>query len=351
MISSYGLVLRKAGYHVIEANSGSVALKMAQQHLPDLILSDIHMPGGDGSTLLHDLRNDPELKSKQIVLMTGKPEQSTPRRIMEEGADDFLAKPATMEALLGCVKARFSRASISWRVEDGTLANLRSAVPANLPHEFFTPMAGIIGLMEILRSSYADLTPAEIEDIHTDVYRSALRLNRTLRNYLLILEIQTASAKPLSKPLSPGQLEESINSGVEEALRLNERRDDVTIRVKPCAIAVKPADLSRMVEELVDNAFKFSRLGTPVVVELGEGRLLVTDEGRGLTSEEIGSIGAFQQFDRKKYEQQGLGLGLILVRKICESSGATFSLESQSGKGTRAQIAFPPATTVNCLKR
>ena len=259
---------------------------------------------------------------------------------MEAGADDFLIKPVSMEALLGCVAARLSRASINWRVEGQMLADLRSSVPSNLPHEFFTPMAGIIGLMEVLRSS-SDLTTEEIKNIHEDVYRSALRLNRTLRNYLLILEIQTLPVSPLPEPLATRQLEESVKKGVEEALRLNERRDDVTLRVQAGAIAVKTSDLARMVEELVDNAFKFSRQGTPVVVALENGRLVVTDEGRGLTSEEIGRIGAFQQFDRKKYEQQGLGLGLVLVQKVCAPYQATLSLESEPGKGTRAQIAFP----------
>src|SRR5476651_1915714 len=113
----FGLALRRYGYHVIEAGSGVTGLQMARQHLPDLILSDIHMPGGDGSTLLRDIRHDPELKSKQVVLMTGRPELVTARKGMEEGADDFLVKPINLASLLNCVKARFSRASISWRVE------------------------------------------------------------------------------------------------------------------------------------------------------------------------------------------------------------------------------------------
>ena len=130
-----------------------------------------------------------------------------------------------------------------------------------------------------------------------------------------------------------------------EALRLNQRREDVTVRVNACSISLKPEDLSRMVEELVDNACKFSRQGTPVKVELGaDGRLIITDEGRGLTSEEIDRIGAFQQFDRKKNEQQGLGLGLVLVQKLTALCKAEFSMNSQPGKGTQAQIAFPSAS-------
>ncbi len=98
----------------------------------------------------------------------------------------------------------------------------------------------------------------------------------------------------------------------------------------------------RIVEELVDNAFKFSRQGSSVSVELAsDRRLVVTDQGRGMTPDEVERIGAFQQFDRKKYEQQGLGLGLILVQKMCALNRATFALESNPGRGTRAEVAFP----------
>jgi len=338
----FTIALGRKGYRVIEADSGITGLALARQHLPDLILSDIHMPGGDGPTLLRDIRRDPELRSKQVVLMTGRPDLVTPRKGMEEGADDFLEKPVGLDALLNCVEARFNRASISWRVEDQQLAQLRSSVPANLPHEFFTPLAGIIGLMEILRSDFPALAPAEVTDIHNDIYQSALRLHRTLRNYLLILDLQTASSETLPRPLLPAEVEESIQSGVKEALRQNKREEDVTVQMKACSIAVKPGDLSRIVEELVDNGCKFSRQGTPVKLELtASGHLIITDGGRGLTAEEIGRIGAFQQFDRKKHEQQGLGLGLVLVQKLTALYGATFLIKSRPGEGTQVTVTFP----------
>jgi len=342
MLYSYGLMLRKSGYRVLEASSGSLGFKMAQQHLPDLILSDINMPGGDGTKLLRDLRADAALKSVQIVLMTGKPELATPRRVMEEGADDFLVKPVSMGALLACLEARFNRASVDWRVEDKIVDRLRSAVPANLPHEFFTPMAAIIGLSELLVGDAANMTSTEIDEIADGIHQSALRLNRTLRNYLQILELQSLQPDPLPGSLLPRLVEECIYAGVNAALRLNPRKDDIIVLIKASSLRVKGEDLSRMVEEIVDNACKFSRKGTPIQVTLSDdGAMVVTDQGRGMTPEQINQIGAFQQFDRKRYEQQGLGLGLLLVQKLTRLHGAKFEVTSEPGKGTRVQIAFP----------
>ncbi len=342
---TFGKALREVGYNVLEADSGVVGLALARQHLPDLILSDIQMPGGDGTTLLREIRHDPVLKARQLVLMTGRPDIVTPRKGMEDGADDFLVKPVGLDDLLKCVEARLKRASISWRVEDERLAQLRSLVPPQLPHELFTPMAGIIGLTEILRADISELTSGEVSDILNDLHQSGLRLHRTLRNYLLILDLQTVVPDTLFGSMSPCQVEASIHAGVKEALQLNKREDDVIVHVSSCSIAVKPESLNRIVEELVDNACKFSRQGTRVEVELSsDGRLTITDHGRGLTKEDIIHIGAFQQFDRKKQEQQGLGLGLVLVQKLADLYQVKISITSQLGEGTQVEIALPLAS-------
>jgi two-component system, sensor histidine kinase and response regulator len=335
-----GISLRRNGYNVINADSGETGLAAARQYLPDLILCDIHMPGGNGTTLLQEVRRDPELRSKQVVLMTGRPDLVSARQGMEEGADDFLVKPVSLDALLNCIKARLSRASINWRVEDTTLVRLRSSVPAQLTHELFTPLAGIIGLMELLRSESSTFAVNEVADIHESIYLSSLRMHRTLRNYLLILE--TEPVKPgTASPLPPEKVEDYALRGIKEALRMSPRAEDMAVRINGCSLPIRPDDLSHIVEELVDNAFKFSRQGTPVVVDLtAQGVLTVTDCGRGLTEEQISHIGAFQQFDRKKYEQQGLGLGLMLVKKLTAECGAKFSLTSVPGNGTKAQVTF-----------
>jgi signal transduction histidine kinase len=334
------VALRQSGYHVIEADSGVKGLECARKFLPDLILSDINMPGGDGSTLLRDIRSDLELRSRPVVLMTGRPDLVSQRKGMEEGADDFLLKPVSFEALRNCLEARFKRASINWRVENRMLNQLRSSVPPHLPHEFFTPLAGIIGLMEILCTDFSQYVPKEVRDINKDVHQSALRLYRTLRNYLLILDLPNAERGPLP-PLTAREVEKCIQAGADEVLKLNQRREDVTIEVMACPILAKSRDFSLIVEELIDNACKFSRPGTPVSVELKpDGRLTVTDEGRGLTAAEIVQIEAFRQFDRTRQEQPGLGLGLVLVQQLAAGCGAKFFMNSRPGEGTQVEITF-----------
>jgi CheY-like chemotaxis protein len=113
-----GLALRRDGYRVIEADSGVAGLHMAKQHLPDLILTDIDMPGGDGASLLRAIRRDIDLKSRQVVLMTGTAELLLLGKGIEEEPDASLVKPISLQELLSCVKAQFDPDPVGQTSED-----------------------------------------------------------------------------------------------------------------------------------------------------------------------------------------------------------------------------------------
>jgi CheY-like chemotaxis protein len=114
--------LQANGHKVIDANSGVSGLEMARRHRPDLILSDIFMPGGDGSSLLRGVRLDPEPKSTLVVFMSGMLEQFAEPKDPIEKPDGFLAKPFTLQGLLSCLDAQFSRASSAHWGADNRIA-------------------------------------------------------------------------------------------------------------------------------------------------------------------------------------------------------------------------------------
>jgi signal transduction histidine kinase len=319
---------------------------LAKQQLPDIIISDIAMPGGDGEDLLRRIRQHPDLANKQVVLMTGDAHRLGPRHGMEVGADDFLSKPVSLEALISCVEARLKRAQVHWRVEDRALERLRASLHSNLPHEFFTPLGGILGLTDILRTEWDGLPAEEAKELVHDIHQSALRLHRTLRNYLMVLELREAGdPSKLPPPLCATDVEERIWSGVRTVARRRGRKGDIEVRIEPCSILVQPDDLGVLVEELVDNACHYSRQNTPVTVELDRnGALTVADHGRGMTAEELKNVGVFQQFERPVQEQQGLGIGLVLVTRLATKCGTRPVIESTVGQGTKVRVAFIKAS-------
>ena len=69
----------------------------------------------------------------------------------------------------------------------------------------------------------------------------------------------------------------------------------------------------------------------------------VTDQGRGFSTEQIRRIGAYVQFDRKMQEQQGLGLGLVIAKRLAELHGGSLAIEGSKGAGTTVTVKLPQA--------
>lgn len=324
---------------MLTAAGGEEGLELARQILPDVIVTDIHMPGTDGRSVLRLVRNDPNLAHKQVVLMTGNPRDVTPRSGMELGADDFLVKPFGLDELTRCIEARLQRAKVNWRVEDTVVAKLRANLHKTLPHEFFTPLAGMLGLVEILKDGREDMPATEYADILSDIEKSGWRLQRTLRNYLLMINDDSVELRDTMLPAE--SVRQAVEAGAKSAADRAGRTADMKLAIEPVSIRGETTDLAVIVEELVDNACGFSKRGSPIVVELdAHGVLQVEDCGRGMTAGQVARVGAFQQFDREKFEQQGLGLGLALVQRLAAGCGARFALNSVAGKGTKAKVEF-----------
>src|SRR5256885_14968586 len=177
------LALSQKGYDVIEAGNGAIGIEVARKELPDLILCDVNMEKVDGYLALSSLRNEPTTASIPFILMTGLADNAGMRHGMELGADDYLPKPFTIDALYAAVEARLKKAQALRQEAEKKLADLRDNLSLMLPHELRTPLNGIIGYGEILASDSATLQPAEIADMGQVIYQSRLRLERLIENF------------------------------------------------------------------------------------------------------------------------------------------------------------------------
>jgi two-component system sensor histidine kinase/response regulator len=84
-----------------------------------------------------------------------------------------------------------------------------------------------------------------------------------------------------------------------------------------------------------------------VVREGGFAAIKIRDHGRGMSSDQIASVGGYMQFERKMYEQQGSGLGLIIARRLLEVHGGSLEIESKQGSGTMVTAKIPLAPVTN----
>lgn len=343
------VALRVFGYETVLAADGPQGIQAAQENLPDVILCDVNMPGMDGRAVLQAMRNDPALSNRQIVLMTGNQMQNPQREGMNLGADDYLPKPFEIAQLKTCVEARLRRSQIYQRLEDGMLRRHAEIFGATLPHEFMTPLNGILGFAEILKEDFGRLTPDEAKQMLGDIESCARRLHRTLMNYLQLVRLENGMADERAGPAPalPGEnLGHLVAVVATEVAHANGRDADVRVSVEAVSARVHEADFRTVIEHLVENACHYSVAETPIDVswkaEDGRPTLRVRDRGRGMSPEQIAQIGAFVQFGRKQFEQQGLGIGLALVKRLLERDAGVLRFESREGVGTTAIVELRP---------
>lgn len=337
--------LEANGYRTLHAPDAATGWKLAHAHLPDLILSDIDMPGKDGRRLLQDMRADPALADRQFILMTGKTAFGGQRAAMDLGADDFLAKPFTLEDLLRCVAARSKRAALSRRIDDLSVERISTGLRSALPQELFLPLASILGLSELAQKDLGADAPEELREDLREINKAGQQLLRTLQNYLLALELEAEGAERQAADLQRDAVADALLTGVRRAGERHRRMGDLALELSAAPVRARAADVSTIIEELVDNALRYSRADTPVAVQAWRDglvlQILVADSGRGLSSQQLEQLKTSWSVPRTPGRAHGLGLGLMLVRRLVKCLGGDFRLESKDGLGTTAYVTLP----------
>ena len=299
--------VRMKGFEPLEADSGATGVQMARLHLPDLIITDINMERGDGYQALATLRADPLTAAIPVILMTGLADQSGMRRGMESGADDYLAKPFTLDALFAAIAAQLKKREAVKLEAERKLANLRTSIGLMLPHELNTPLVGILGYGEILSTCAATLPVEQLTEIGQNITASGQRLQRVIRNFLTYSQIELLATdlskmQALRRRQTP-QIRDLITRLALDKAQALRRSEDLQLDLKDSPAAIATDFLEKLVEELLDNAFKFSPPGSPVGVLArtagDELHLSFSDQGHGMTAEHIAQVGAYSQFERK----------------------------------------------------
>jgi two-component system, sensor histidine kinase and response regulator len=341
-------ILSIAGHETVLAGTGVEGIEAVRRERPDLILCDVNMPRLDGYGVLEAIRKDPELSSTPFLFLTSLGAQNHVRAGMVSGADDYLSKPIRSAELLAAVDARLARRKASQREADQRVDELRHNVAKLLPHELRTPLTTILGGSQFLMQFHREMSADEIGEMAGSLFKAAQRLHRMAENYISYAELEL---QRLTRPgTAPAELRGSagraeVRQAAEETAAELGRGDDLRLDLDDTTVPVATAYLRKLVAELVDNALKFSEARTAVTVTLrssATGKALeVADKGRGMTADQVREIGAFRQFHRALFEQQGSGLGLSLARGIVVASGGRFDIESAAGAGTTVRILWP----------
>lgn len=350
-------ILAVEGFEVITATNGQLGLAAARNQLPDLIICDIQMPVLDGYEVLKTLHADAATTMIPFIFLSAKTSRSSQRLGMDLGADDYIPKPFTRDELLSAIQGRLSRHERLEKHSSQQLDQLRRNLTIALPHELRTPLQGIITSAELLGEYWDTLDREEIQDITGNIRISANRLHDLIQKFLLYTKLDLAAHEPdefnqwyVSTTGTSELLIESLGKQIAEKYG---RLADLQLKLcEHSCILISEKWLSTLLQELIDNAFKFSqpsskeplrdtsvKIMSMVVKE--QWQLQILDHGRGMSPEQIRSIGAYMQFERQQYEQQGSGLGLAIAERIVKIYNGTMAIESTVGLGTTVIVSLP----------
>lgn len=342
--------LTTVGFNVVTAENTEEGLNIIRYHRPDLILCDVMMPKMTGYDLLEYLQNEIDLTYIPFIFLTGNSDTKEMRRGMEMGADDYLFKPFSIEYLLKAINTRLEKSLKLKQKSAETLKQLRQNISLALPHEVNTPLNGIGASAQLLKDYHDSLSQEDIAEIAGVILESTQRLTRLVQNFLLYAELELISnddekIKLLRQDENGCSLLNLVQPLAVEIASKYQRPSDLNLNCRDVTVRMSESHLQKALTELIDNAFKYSEAKQKVKIDTDTSnsvvKLIIFNEGKGMTPEEIEKIGAYMQFQRKKYEQQGSGLGFSIACKLLEIYQGEVTINSVYGEYTQVEILLP----------
>jgi signal transduction histidine kinase len=364
-------IFEKEGYVVDTASSGDEAIDLLGKEDYDLVLTDLHMEGGDGLSVLNQIRRHAPLTIS--VVLTGFASVESAIAALQEGAYDYLVKPCDIESMKHTIrrgvehrrlmlaeqKARADlqqlNLDLEQRIEERTaeltrlnaeLADANRAKDvflATLSHELRTPLTPVVGWIKLLRSGTLD--EKSVAQALDAIERNAWLQSRLIDDLLDTSRIATGKLHFEPKPTD---LNATVRAAVDTVRATAASRNiELSMTLWPSSLIVlgEPVRLQQIAWNLVSNAIKFTDPGGKVNITTHlagkQAQLTVVDTGVGIEPEFLPHVfDRFRQADGSTSRRHGgLGLGLAIADALAKMHGGRLEAKSD-GVGNGATFSL-----------
>jgi len=361
-------LLRQEGWEVESVADGAAALAAARACPPDLVLSDVMMPGLDGFALLAALRADPATSTLPVILLSARAGEEARVEGAHRGADDYLVKPFSAQELVARVGAHLAlarerrraaaEAEAAWREAElardaaEAASRAKSEFLAVMSHELRTPLNAIAGHVELMEMGiHGPVTGAQAEALER-IARNQRHLLGLINDVLNLARIETGRVEYVLGPVRLDEAVRELEAMIEPQLRARALAYAVRLPERPLVAWADREKLVQVLLNLLGNAAKFTPVGGRVEVEAeADGgppevvRVHVRDTGIGIPPEKLQSI--FEPFVQVRSDltrvNEGAGLGLAISRDLSRGMGAELSVTSEPGRGSTFTLTLPAA--------
>jgi signal transduction histidine kinase len=371
-------IFEKEGYVVDTASSGDEAIDLLGKEDYDLVLTDLHMEGGDGLSVLNQIRRHAPLTIS--VVLTGFASVESAIAALQEGAYDYLIKPCDIESMKHTIrrgvehrrlmlaeqKARADlqqlNLDLEQRIEERTAELTRLNVEladanrakdvflATLSHELRTPLTPVVGWIKLLRSGTLD--EKSVAQALDAIERNAWLQSRLIDDLLDTSRIATGKLHFEPKPTD---LNATVKVAVDTVRATAASRNiELSMTLWPSSWIVlgEPVRLQQIAWNLVSNAIKFTDPGGKVNVTTHlagkHAQLTVVDTGVGIEPEFLPHVfDRFRQADGSTSRRHGgLGLGLAIADALAKMHGGRLEAKSDGvGRGATFSLRMELAPT------
>jgi len=339
-------LLEKQGFEVLQAANGAVGVQMARTHLPDLILCDVNMSGVGGNLTLYALRRDPQIASIPFVLMSGYLSSGDKLTGIERGADGFLTKPFSADKLFSSIQGWLNKPTAPAASLDSSSGS-RATASVDSSSGLLEKLNRILHITQLIGNAGQRLQPKEISELAAQAYASASQLHRRIENCLLYAEIERLASDWQQVALLQDHrtgIYKALDTTAREKARALERATDLDLQIEDALAGISEDALKKVAEELLDNAFRYSRPDKAVQLRTAVSAdcvaFSITDQGCGMTPDQVGQAGGPMPLDQVLLAQQGSGLGLAIARRLVEVYRGILSIQSESGQGTTVTVTL-----------
>lgn len=368
-----GITLRDAGYEVIIAPDGEKGIELFQRENPQIVLTDIKMPGLDGMEVLRRIKSiSPDT---EVIMITGHGEMELAIQSLQLDASDFITKPIHDEALF--ISLKRAEEKLAWKrlakkynedlktqVKEATAELLRiqkellqaerlaatGQTVAGLAHAIKNILGGLKGGRFMVNKGFELTEMNYLKDGWAMVERNIEKISGLTKDLLSFCrerepELEAVNPNDLIREVYDLFKTQAEQQGVFLTLDLEEKMGTVDL---------DPQGIQEVLANLMGNAIDACTLGEAPVAHpevclksrlLPEEKILleVKDNGLGMDQEVLKKL--FTIFFSTK-GSRGTGLGLLLSRKIIQEHGGEIRVHSEPRKGSSFQVILPirPAT-------
>jgi signal transduction histidine kinase len=314
-------------YTVIIAHDGSVALELVPLHQPQLLITDVDMPGINGIELSRRFREVTGDRLAPIIVLSAMLDLGTRMAGLDAGAIDYITKPFDPLELRARIRAQFRMRDFAMRLQRAEQLTAMGILTAGLAHELRNPANGIVNAVGPL----AELLPPEIVRPETAVGQ-LIEVLTSCAEQIAFLSRQLLGFRKGVVELDLREI--PVRELVQRAVSLTHPAG-IEIRIDaPCGGVLRcaPPLVMQVLTNLLENALYAAGPGGWIQIrtsaEAGRFTIEVSDSGAGVPVQLRERV--FEPFFTTKPTGIGTGLGLSLARDIVHRHGGTLEIKESA---------------------